>query len=195
MNERNVFGSSQGHRKETVEVKGEFAGDHVSITPCWLCFMKGTKIKFPTSNQLSWISAEELGKNDKLVRQLGQIEGPTTYAPFGLKLVEIKEIKGNSDKRKRKNLIIVRFSSTVNGQPRIVARCTSDHPFYVKGKGWSSFYPELTKAEYGINSKLLEINDVCIPPPSNAEAFKFDKYVYRCSQFRNMRYKFNGTYL
>ncbi|RDD43804.1 HMG box-containing protein 1 [Trichoplax sp. H2] len=172
----NLLGSGQIIRKEAMESKGEFGGDHASITPSWLCFMKGTKIKFSASNQqVSWIAAEELGKNDKLVRQLGQIEGPTTYAPFGLKLMEVKEIKGNSDKRKRKNLLIMRFSSTVNGQPRIAARCLADHPFYVKEKGWSSFCPELTNSQYGINSKFLKINDVCIPPPSNAEAFKFDK--------------------
>ena len=26
--------------------------------------------------------------------------------------------------------------------------CTHDHPFYVEGKGWSSFKPELTKTNY-----------------------------------------------
>ena len=39
---------------------------------------------------------------------------------------------------------------------------TFDHPYYVKGKGWSSYGPELTKKRYGIDAKLIEVGDKCL---------------------------------
>jgi len=33
---------------------------------------------------------------------------------------------------------------------------TYDHPYYVLGKGWSSFMPEWTKERYGIDTKKIE---------------------------------------
>jgi len=38
---------------------------------------------------------------------------------------------------------------------------TFDHPYYVKGKGWSSYKPEWTKQRYGIDAKQLEVGDIC----------------------------------
>lgn len=36
------------------------------------------------------------------------------------------------------------------------------HPFFVYGKGWSSFSPDETLHEHGLKCHLLEIGDVCI---------------------------------
>ncbi|MBU0980310.1 MAG: hypothetical protein KJ709_05865 [Nanoarchaeota archaeon] len=38
---------------------------------------------------------------------------------------------------------------------------TFDHPYYVKGKGWSSYKPELTESRYGIDTAQLEEGDIC----------------------------------
>ena len=39
---------------------------------------------------------------------------------------------------------------------------TFDHPYYVEGKGWCSYKPELTIAKHGIEKvKQLEVNDIC----------------------------------
>lgn len=36
------------------------------------------------------------------------------------------------------------------------------HPFFVYGKGWSSYNPDETLHEYGLKCNSLEIGDVCI---------------------------------
>jgi hypothetical protein len=38
---------------------------------------------------------------------------------------------------------------------------TTDHPYYVKGKGWCSFEPEKTERRYGLFVKQLKIGDEC----------------------------------
>jgi len=38
---------------------------------------------------------------------------------------------------------------------------TEDHPYYVKGKGWCSFKPDLTYERYGIEALQLEHGDIC----------------------------------
>ena len=53
------------------------------------------------------------------------------------------------------DMIVIRFSNDV------VNENTFDHPFYVKGKGWCSHSPDLTKKRYDIDSELLEVGDIC----------------------------------
>lgn len=38
---------------------------------------------------------------------------------------------------------------------------TEDHPYYVKGKGWCSFKPELTFQRYGLEALQLKEGDIC----------------------------------
>jgi len=42
---------------------------------------------------------------------------------------------------------------------------TFDHPFYVKGKGWCSYKPELTAGNYNLENmfqiRQLEVEDIC----------------------------------
>jgi hypothetical protein len=40
-------------------------------------------------------------------------------------------------------------------------KSTSDHPYYVIGKGWYSVRPELTKDRYKIEANKLTIGDIC----------------------------------
>jgi len=43
---------------------------------------------------------------------------------------------------------------------------TYDHPYYVNGKGWSSYKPDLTTARYNTadleDTSLIEVGDICI---------------------------------
>jgi len=39
---------------------------------------------------------------------------------------------------------------------------TFDHPYWVVGKGWSSYKPQWTEKRYSIDSKQLEIGDICL---------------------------------
>lgn len=41
---------------------------------------------------------------------------------------------------------------------------TEDHPYYVKGKGWCSFNPDLTFQKYGFKTEKMEISDFCFTP-------------------------------
>ncbi len=61
---------------------------------------------------------------------------------------------------------IVKLKFGSDGQSTyIVIENTFDHPFYVKGKGWCSYKPELTAANYDLNNmfqiRQLEIGDIC----------------------------------
>ena len=44
---------------------------------------------------------------------------------------------------------------------------TSDHPYLVKGKGWSSAKPELTMDKYKIKTSQLQTGDTCFKYQNN----------------------------
>jgi Ataxin-1 and HBP1 module (AXH) len=44
---------------------------------------------------------------------------------------------------------------------------TSDHPYLVKGKGWSSFKPKITMEKYKIKTSQMQIGDTCFKYQSN----------------------------
>jgi hypothetical protein len=39
---------------------------------------------------------------------------------------------------------------------------TSDHPYYVKNKGWCSYKPSLTLRKYNLKAGQLRIGDTCL---------------------------------
>ncbi len=53
------------------------------------------------------------------------------------------------------DMVVIRFSNDV------VNENTFDHPYYIKGKGWCSHSPQLTKERYDMDAELLEVGDVC----------------------------------
>uniref|UniRef100_A0A2K5UQ27 HMG box-containing protein 1 n=1 Tax=Macaca fascicularis TaxID=9541 RepID=A0A2K5UQ27_MACFA len=55
----------------------------------------------------------------------------------------------------------------------LTVECKLDHPFYVKNKGWSSFYPSLTVVQHGIPCCEVHVGDVCLPP-GHPDAINFD---------------------
>ena len=53
------------------------------------------------------------------------------------------------------DMVVIRFSNDV------VNENTFDHPYYIKGKGWCSYSPQLTKERYDMDAGLLEVGDIC----------------------------------
>jgi len=56
------------------------------------------------------------------------------------------------------NLIKVIFSNN----EEVIS--TENHPYYVKGKGWCSFNPEMTYQSFGFKVGKIEISDICLTP-------------------------------
>lgn len=44
----------------------------------------------------------------------------------------------------------------------IRVKSTADHPYYIEGKGWCSFDPKNTYANYGITARVLKTGDLCL---------------------------------
>ena len=53
------------------------------------------------------------------------------------------------------DMVVIRFSNDA------VNENTFDHPYYIKGKGWCSYSPQLTKERYDMDAGLLEVGHVC----------------------------------
>jgi hypothetical protein len=55
------------------------------------------------------------------------------------------------------DMVIIEFDHTTN-------KNTFDHPYWVVGKGWSSYKPQLTETRYNISEKIhsLEVGDTCL---------------------------------
>jgi len=105
-----------------------------------LCLAKGTKILMGDGS-------------------LKNIEVVQTYDTVKTYNFETKKIESNVvlkvDSPLHNNLIdIVTERGIINSN-------TTDHPYYVKGKGWCSFSPELSEKHYGIKVKKLSVGDVC----------------------------------
>ena len=59
------------------------------------------------------------------------------------------------------------FEQIIPGTQRLVAKCPSDHPFYIRHKGWSSANPTESMARYGIPFRALHVNEVVSQAPQN----------------------------
>lgn len=105
------------------------------------CFVEGTKV----------LIGEGVSKNIELV-QIG--DTVLTYN-FTQKRIE-KNIVLNIAAPIHNELVKIIFSNGV----QVIS--TEDHPYYVKGKGWSSFNPELTFHNYKIKVEKIEISDLCL---------------------------------
>lgn len=116
--------------------------------PCriYYCFAKGTQITLKHGKSLP---IESLKNND-------------TILSINIKSLSVEEdIIQKMDSVIHTDMIHIKFNdSTINYN-------TSDHPYFVKGKGWCSFKPEETMNKYGINTKQLQIGDVCFKYKNN----------------------------
>ncbi|KAM6895788.1 HMG box-containing protein 1-like [Xenentodon cancila] len=139
----------------------------------WHCFLKGTHLRFHSGSNVEWQDVEDLESG---ADGCGDEELPVplkSYGSEGLRLTELAEIVLSGQA-----VLQLTFDPGAFGHTPISARCQLDHPFYVKNKGWSSFYPSLTVVNYGIPCYEMEVGDVCLPPGHRDAKHTDDSLVF-----------------
>jgi hypothetical protein len=119
--------------------------------PCveiiWWCFQKGTKISMYDGKLLS---IEKVKIKDTILS--------VNTNTFLLEEAFVERI----DSAFHTNMIQLIFSdSTINNN-------TSDHPYFVKGKGWCSYEPSETLKKYKIKVEQLQVGDICLRYHNNS---------------------------
>ncbi|XP_077400296.1 HMG box-containing protein 1-like [Vanacampus margaritifer] len=132
----------------------------------WHCFLKGTHLRFHSGFSVEWRNVEDLQCEQQSLSL-------KSYGSEGLQLVAHSEyvLSGQA-------ILQLTFDPGACGQSLLTARCQLDHPFYVKNKGWSSFYPSLTVVHYGIASYEMELGNVCLPPGHRDAEHTDDSLVF-----------------
>jgi len=146
---------------------------HSWPTAVWQCFIRGTKILFLHSINKNWQLAEDLAREEFLMSKAAQKPSKFSFAPKGLRILEIKEGKSVDTFQK----LHLQFSADIPGQSHLAVECSRDHPFFVKDKGWSSFDLRLTAKHYGIPCTKLQIDDLCLPPSHPEATFAVDVFA------------------
>lgn len=172
----------------------------------WQCFINGTYIKFLSSPHDGWSKAEEVGIKERLSMQAEHHfiqQRPLRYAPNGLRILNC-ELFSELDE----SGIFLTMTPDTDGQSDIIAKCSLEHPFFIKEKGWSSFSPDSTSKRYGIPCRETEINDICLPLSHNdstqsndiPESFKSldltpedTSAVYALSSMAKLKYELLST--
>ncbi|EMP31282.1 HMG box-containing protein 1 [Chelonia mydas] len=90
------------------------------------------------------------------------------YGSDGLKLISHEESISFGE-----SVLKLTFDPGTVEDGLLTVECRLDHPFYVKNKGWSSFYPSLTVVQHGIPCCEMHIGDLCLPP-GHPDAINFD---------------------
>ncbi|KAG8142638.1 hypothetical protein E2320_005858 [Naja naja] len=90
------------------------------------------------------------------------------YGADGLKLISHEESVSFGE-----SVLKLTFDPGTAAKDLLTAECRLDHPFYVKNKGWSSFYPSLTVVQHGIPCCEMHLGDICLPR-GHPEAINFD---------------------
>ncbi|KAG7454550.1 hypothetical protein MATL_G00260970 [Megalops atlanticus] len=127
----------------------------------WHCFLKGTRLRFHRGSNVEWQDVEDLCDSED--ESEDERETPShplkSYGSEGLKLVAHEETVSFGQ-----SVLKLTFDPGSPEDGLLTAECRSDHPFYVKNKGWSSFYPSLTVVQHGIPCYEVQLGDVCLPP-------------------------------
>jgi hypothetical protein len=116
--------------------------------PCiiWYCFKKGTSVALVEGKSLH---VEKVRINDKILS--------LDTDKFSLE----EDVVLKLDSAVHSNVIRIFFSDgTVNSN-------TSDHPYFVKEKGWCSFKPAETLEKYNIKAGQLQAGDICYKTLNN----------------------------
>ncbi|KAM9327508.1 HMG box-containing protein 1-like [Pholidichthys leucotaenia] len=122
----------------------------------WHCFLKGTHLRFHGSSNVEWVDVEGIERGCTSEEESTYLK---SYGSEGLQLVEHSEVILHGQA-----ILQLTFDPGAFGNTPLSSRCQLDHPFYVKNKGWSSFYPSLTVVQYGIPCYEMDVGDVCLPP-------------------------------
>uniref|UniRef100_A0A8C7V3W5 HMG box-containing protein 1 n=1 Tax=Oncorhynchus mykiss TaxID=8022 RepID=A0A8C7V3W5_ONCMY len=128
----------------------------------WHCFLKGTRLRFHRGSNKEWQEAEDLGDSDDESDDDERIMPSTarkSYGSEGLKLVAHEENVSYGQA-----VLKLTFDPGSPEDGLLTAECRFDHPFFVKNKGWSSFYPSLTVVQHGIPCYEMQVGDLCLPP-------------------------------
>ncbi|XP_078138301.1 HMG box-containing protein 1-like isoform X1 [Centroberyx gerrardi] len=139
----------------------------------WHCFLKGTRLRFHRGSNVEWQDAEDLDSAEEdsgEEEESGSLKG---YGSEGLQLVEHVEVVLSGQ-----SVLQLTFDPGAFGHAPLTAQCQLDHPFYVRNKGWSSFYPSLTVVHYGIPCYEVEVGDVCLPPGHRDAVHTDDSLVF-----------------
>uniref|UniRef100_A0A1A8G7P8 HMG box-containing protein 1 n=1 Tax=Nothobranchius korthausae TaxID=1143690 RepID=A0A1A8G7P8_9TELE len=150
----------------------DMAWSHSWPSTTWHCFLKGTHLRFHCGSRMAWQDVEDLESNeDSVDEELSRFL--KSYGSEGLQLVEHEEtvLSGQA-------VLQLTFDPGAFGHTPVTARCQLDHPFYVKSKGWSSFYPSLTVVHYGIPCYEMEVGDTCLPPGHRDAKHTDDSLVF-----------------
>uniref|UniRef100_A0AAY5ECF8 HMG box-containing protein 1 n=1 Tax=Electrophorus electricus TaxID=8005 RepID=A0AAY5ECF8_ELEEL len=113
----------------------------------WHCFLKGTRLRFHKGPNMEWQDVEDLAESEE------------DFGSDGLKLVALEETVSFGQ-----SILKLTFDPGSPEAGLLTAECQLDHPFYVKNKGWSSFYPSLTVVQHGIPCYEMQVGDLCLPP-------------------------------
>ncbi|XP_048834142.1 HMG box-containing protein 1 isoform X2 [Brienomyrus brachyistius] len=127
----------------------------------WHCFLKGTRLRFHKGPNVEWQDAEDLADSDDESGDEGEppCRSIKRYGSEGLKLVAHEETVSFGQ-----SVLKLTFDPGSLEEGLLTAECRLDHPFYVKSKGWSSFYPSLTVVQHGIPCYEVQVGDLCLPP-------------------------------
>uniref|UniRef100_H3C865 HMG box-containing protein 1 n=1 Tax=Tetraodon nigroviridis TaxID=99883 RepID=H3C865_TETNG len=141
----------------------EDVGWNISWPPtAWHCFLKGTLVRFHGGSRMKWQDVDDLDSTEEDSadeEQSLKVQGAATFGSEGLQLVDHTEIVLSGQA-----VLQLTFDPGAFGRTRVTTRCQLDHPFYVKNRGWSSFYPSLTVVHHGIPCYDMEVGAVCLPP-------------------------------
>ncbi|XP_036976911.1 HMG box-containing protein 1-like isoform X2 [Acanthopagrus latus] len=139
----------------------------------WHCFLKGTHLRFHGSSNVEWQDIEDLESAEDDSGDEERSTSLKSYGSEGLQLVQHSEIvlAGQA-------VLQLTFDPGAFGRAPVSARCQLDHPFYVKNKGWSSFYPSLTVVHHGIPCYEMEVGGVCLPPGHRDAKHTDDSLVF-----------------
>ncbi|XP_026219985.1 HMG box-containing protein 1-like [Anabas testudineus] len=139
----------------------------------WHCFLKGTHLHFHSGSNVEWQDVEDLDSAEEDSGDKERSRSLKSYGSEGLQLVEHSEIVLSGQA-----VLQLTFDPGAFGHAPMTARCQLDHPFYVKSKGWSSFYPSLTVVHFGIPCYEMEVGDVCLPPGHRDAKHTDDSVVF-----------------
>ncbi|XP_029016287.1 HMG box-containing protein 1-like [Betta splendens] len=139
----------------------------------WHCFLKGTHLRFHSGSNVEWQDVEDLDSAEEDSGDEEQARSLKTFGSEGLKLTKHSEIVSSGQA-----VLQLNFDPGAFGYATMTVQCQLDHPFYVKNKGWSSFYPSLTVVHFGIPCSEMEVGDVCLPPGHRDAKHSDDSAVF-----------------
>nr|XP_020668736.1 HMG box-containing protein 1 isoform X1 [Pogona vitticeps]XP_020668737.1 HMG box-containing protein 1 isoform X2 [Pogona vitticeps] len=135
----------------------------------WHCFLKGTRVCVHKGYSKEWMDVEDFARSRRFKNETEDSSSTSKgYGSDGLKLISHEESISFGE-----SVLKLTFDPGTVGDHFLTVECRLDHPFYVKNKGWSSFYPSLTVVQHGIPCCEMHIGDICLPP-GHPDAINFD---------------------